>query len=96
METRKKKGFHDNRILWKNSSCVHGITMETSDGFIPIVAIFYSVFHPIEGTKIVHQFPENSISTGRSPTSIGDGGLFDFDTIKNYVIPKPPYSQDIQ
>ena len=63
--------------------------METSDGFIPIVAIFYSVFHPIEGTKIVHQFPENSISTGRSPTSIGDGGLFDFDTIKNYVIPKP-------
>ena len=47
----------------------------------PIVAIFYSVFHPIEGTKIVHQFPENSISTGRSPTSIGDGGLFDFDTI---------------
>ena len=89
METRKKKGFHDNRILWTNSSCVHGITMETSDGFIPIVAIFYSVFHPIEGTKIVHQFPENSISTGRSPTSIGDGGLFDFDTIKNYVIPKP-------
>ena len=62
--------------------------MDISDGFIPIVAIFYAVFHPIEGTKIVHQFPENSISTGGRGGDT-DEGIFDFDTIKNYVIPKP-------
>lgn len=60
--------------------------MDISDGFIPIVAIFYAVFHPIEGTKIVHQFPEDSISTAGNG---GEEGMFDFDTIKNYVIPKP-------
>lgn len=36
--------------------------MET-DGFIPIKAVFYAVFHPIEGTKVVHQVPENTILT---------------------------------
>lgn len=59
-----------------------------SDGFVPILAIFYAVFHPTEGTKILHQVPENSISTqtgGVSPTS----HFFNFDTVKNYVIPKP-------
>lgn len=51
-----------------------------NDGFVPITAIFYAVFHPTEGTKIVHQTPENSVSSG---------DLFDFDTVKNYIIPKP-------
>ncbi|KAK6464675.1 nitrogen permease regulator 2-domain-containing protein [Scheffersomyces coipomensis] len=109
--------------------------METSDGFIPIVSIFYAVFHPTEGTKIVHQVPEHSISSihRKSPKSytgnkdahnaLGNGinnqrndnddnkddddkdgqdddinhmtdedqsiSLFNFDTVKNYVIPKP-------
>lgn len=66
-----------------------------SDGFIPIVSIFYAVFHPTEGTKIVHQFPENLISTTSSIKNEDDDeeeettGLFNFDTVKNYVIPKP-------
>ncbi|KAI5958324.1 NPR2 [Candida theae] len=68
-----------------------------SDGFIPIVSIFYAVFHPTEGTKIVHQFPENLISTNASIANGGSEeddeelstGLFNFDTVKNYVIPKP-------
>ncbi|KAI5970365.1 NPR2 [Candida margitis] len=62
-----------------------------SDGFIPIVSIFYAVFHPTEGTKIVHQFPEDLISTTSTIDNDSDtsAGLFNFDTVKNYVIPKP-------
>ncbi|ODQ48792.1 hypothetical protein PICMEDRAFT_27163, partial [Pichia membranifaciens NRRL Y-2026] len=53
------------------------------DGFEPIIAMFYSVFHPTEGTKVIHQVPSGVIV----PPS--NEPLFDFDTIKNYVIPKP-------
>lgn len=69
-----------------------------SDGFVPIVSIFYAVFHPTEGTKIVHQFPENLISTSSTINNddnnyldddVTTAGLFNFDTVKNYVIPKP-------
>ncbi|EGW31550.1 uncharacterized protein SPAPADRAFT_56377 [Spathaspora passalidarum NRRL Y-27907] len=88
--------------------------MDVSDGFIPIVAVFYAVFHPTEGTKIIHQVPENSIvTTSHQRTKVvknvsrlsmdstnsdsrqrqededEDDGLFNFDTVKNYVIPKP-------
>ncbi|PSK37599.1 hypothetical protein C7M61_003305 [Candidozyma pseudohaemuli] len=57
-----------------------------SDGFVPILAIFYAVFHPTEGTKIVHQVPETAISLAANSTG---ASLFNFDTVKNYVIPKP-------
>lgn len=67
--------------------------MENSEGFIPIVAIFYAVFHPTEGTKIVHQVPEGSISTIKDIREADDkfptSSLFNFDTVKNYIIPKP-------
>lgn len=49
------------------------------DGFVPIHTIFYTLFHPTEGSKVRFQFPPNSLE---------NGGL-NFDTIKNYVIPKP-------
>ncbi|AET38538.1 nitrogen permease regulating protein NPR2 Ecym_3021 [Eremothecium cymbalariae DBVPG len=49
------------------------------DGFVPIHSIFYSLFHPTEGTKVRFQFP---------PDSLENSGI-SFDTIKNYVIPKP-------
>lgn len=55
-------------------------------GFIHILAIFYAVFHPEEGTKIVYQVPAGSVSTGLDDD---DEALFNFDTVKNYVIPKP-------
>lgn len=58
-----------------------------SDGFVPITAIFYAVFHPTEGTKVLNQVPEGSI--GNSSTSDSNGIIFNFDTIKNYIIPKP-------
>ncbi|CAN3364859.1 nitrogen permease regulator 2 [Diutina catenulata] len=54
-------------------------------GFIPIAAIFYAVFHPEEGTKIVYQVPSDAISTGSRDNA---ESLFNFDTVKNYVIPK--------
>lgn len=58
--------------------------MEENDGFIPISAIFYAVFHPTEGTKIVHQVPANSVTSKDD-----DSALFDFDAAKNFIIPKP-------
>lgn len=62
--------------------------MKTNDGFVPITAIFYAVFHPIQGTKIVHQVPEDAIG-GLSEIEAHKDILFNFDTVKNYVIPKP-------
>lgn len=62
--------------------------MIANDGFVPISAIFYAVFHPIQGTKIVHQVPEGSIGSASDPHQLPNV-LFNFDTVKNYIIPKP-------
>lgn len=51
-----------------------------NSGFEPIIAVFYAVFHPTEGTKIVHQVPDVILRDQPS--------LFDFDAVRNYVIPK--------
>ncbi|EJS44078.1 npr2p [Saccharomyces arboricola H-6] len=48
-------------------------------GFVPIHTIFYSVFHPTEGSKIKYEFPPNNLK---------NHGI-NFNTIKNYIIPKP-------
>ncbi|QID84479.1 Nitrogen permease regulator 2 [Saccharomyces pastorianus] len=48
-------------------------------GFVPIHTIFYSVFHPTEGSKIKYEFPPNNLKSH---------GI-NFNTIKNYIIPKP-------
>lgn len=73
--------------------------MDASDGFEPIIAMFYSVFHPTEGTKVIHQVPsgvivppsndDNKLNNNIPDSSALDHPIFDFDTIKNYVIPKP-------
>ena len=49
------------------------------EGFTPIHTVFYSVFHPTEGTKVCYEFPPGNLSNYN----------INFDTIKNYVIPKP-------
>lgn len=54
-----------------------------SDGFVPIRAIFYALFHPTEGTKVVHQVPEGIVGSGTQT-------VFNMDVIRNYIIPKPP------
>ena len=73
--------------------------MDDGDGFAPITAMFYSVFHPTEGTKVIHQVPsgaivpsindDNKINNSLPDSSSFEQPLFDFDIIKNYVIPKP-------
>lgn len=64
--------------------------MDSTEGFVPIVGIFYAVFHPTEGTKIVHQVPEGSIASFSNNADVDpDNVLFNFDTVKNYIIPKP-------
>ncbi|CEP63379.1 nitrogen permease regulating protein NPR2 LALA0_S08e01068g [Lachancea lanzarotensis] len=47
--------------------------------FAPATGVFYSVFHPTEGTKVKYEFP---------PGCLADSDI-NFSTIKNYVIPKP-------
>ncbi|SCU79583.1 LANO_0A06788g1_1 [Lachancea nothofagi CBS 11611] len=48
------------------------------DGFVLAHCVFYSVFHPTEGTKVRHEFPPGCL----------EASDIRFDTIKNYVIPK--------
>ncbi|QLL35086.1 hypothetical protein HG536_0H04620 [Torulaspora globosa] len=48
-------------------------------GFVPIHTIFYAVFHPTEGTKVRFEFPPGNLENHN----------INFDTIKNYIIPKP-------
>ncbi|CCH62048.1 hypothetical protein TBLA_0G01010 [Henningerozyma blattae CBS 6284] len=49
------------------------------EGFVPIHTVFYSIFHPTEGTKVRYEFPPGNLQTYN----------INFDTIKNYIIPKP-------
>lgn len=49
------------------------------EGFVPIHTIFYAVFHPTEGTKVRYEFPPGNLESHN----------INFDTIKNYIIPKP-------
>ena len=48
-------------------------------GFEPIHTIFYSNFHPTEGSKVCYQFPPNNLQNFN----------INFNSVKNYIIPKP-------
>ena len=48
-------------------------------GFVPIHTIFYTIFHPTEGSKVCYEFPPNNLQNSN----------IIFDSIKNYIIPKP-------
>lgn len=48
-------------------------------GFTPIHTIFYSNFHPTEGSKVGYQFPPNNLQNFS----------INFNSVKNYIIPKP-------
>ncbi|KAG5362455.1 Nitrogen permease regulator 2-like protein [Yarrowia sp. C11] len=58
-------------------------------GFAPILAIFYSTFHPTEGPRVEVQVPRNSIVPDTESLD-QPGALVAFNAVKNYVIPKPP------
>lgn len=73
--------------------------MSILEGFTPIIGIFFAVFHPHEGTKILHQVPEhvcnveNNVFGNVLYEDVNDKtvGLVDFNDIKNHVIPKPEF-----
>lgn len=48
-------------------------------GFEPIHTIFYTIFHPTEGSKVCYEFPPNNLQKSN----------INFGSIKNYIIPKP-------
>ncbi|KAJ1584815.1 hypothetical protein NDA11_007459 [Ustilago hordei] len=73
--------------------------------FLPrLIAVFYAVFHPTEGPKVIYQVPEGSITEDRTspptpiagappPPSSGTFGgepLFNFSALSEYLIPKAP------
>ncbi|KAJ1030922.1 hypothetical protein NDA18_002151 [Ustilago nuda] len=73
--------------------------------FLPrLIAVFYAVFHPTEGPKVIYQVPEGSIIEDRTspptpiagappPPSSGTFGgepLFNFSALSEYLIPKAP------
>ncbi|SMN22957.1 similar to Saccharomyces cerevisiae YEL062W NPR2 Subunit of the conserved Npr2/3 complex that mediates downregulation of TORC1 activity upon amino acid limitation [Maudiozyma saulgeensis] len=47
-------------------------------GFEPIHTVFYSNFHPTEGSKVCYQFPPNNLQNYN----------INFNSVKNYIIPK--------
>ncbi|ODQ66142.1 nitrogen permease regulator 2 [Nadsonia fulvescens var. elongata DSM 6958] len=63
--------------------------MTDFNGFATIEAIFYSSFHITEGSKVVHQVPSGSIVPEEGNLAALSHQLFDFNVIKNYIIPKP-------
>ncbi|UZJ51300.1 hypothetical protein CBS101457_000620 [Exobasidium rhododendri] len=74
--------------------------------FLPrIVSIFYSIFHPTEGAKIVYQVPEEVISTATAAsqpreasvyetdvdaTSNHQISFFNFNNVSEFIIPQAP------
>lgn len=61
-----------------------------ANGFCPIFSIFYAVFHPTEGSKVLCQVPSGSVVPPiNKDSSTLPAPYFQFDWVKNYVIPKP-------
>ncbi|KAK9451477.1 nitrogen permease regulator 2 [Limtongia smithiae] len=62
-------------------------------GFPQILSLFYTVFHPTQGIKVIHQVPPGSVirtSPQDDPSALA-APLFDFDEIHGYIIPPPPF-----
>ncbi|KAF2758607.1 nitrogen permease regulator 2 [Pseudovirgaria hyperparasitica] len=55
-----------------------------------IRSMFYARFHTAEGSKIVHEVPEGSITPSTSPSALRQP-LFDFSTVSDYIIPRQEF-----
>jgi hypothetical protein len=55
-----------------------------SPSFPRMLAIFFAIFHPTAGPSVIHQIPNNFVSTATEKTA----GKINFDSISEYVIPK--------
>ncbi|CAN6608550.1 nitrogen permease regulator 2 [Trichomonascus vanleenenianus] len=56
------------------------------------MGIFYSVFDPIKGSKVLSQIPQGAVvpvQGSEEETAAMSAPYFEFDWVKNYVIPKP-------
>lgn len=51
-------------------------------GFPLLLAMFYAEFHPTQGPKVCYEVPEGFTTPPLEP-------YLDFDTIQEFVIPKP-------
>ncbi|PWN37397.1 nitrogen permease regulator 2, partial [Meira miltonrushii] len=60
------------------------------DYFPPIVAIFYSIFHPTKGPTVIFQVPEGSIYSSSSKEQSTHAPLFDFRDLSEYIVPRAP------
>lgn len=60
--------------------------MASLNGFPPILGVFYAIFHPTQGSKVVCQIPDGLVI----PTATSEVAepLLPFDLLKNYLIPK--------
>ncbi|CDW97206.1 hypothetical protein [Sporisorium scitamineum] len=63
------------------------MAMPTSaEQFLPrLIAIFYAVFHPTEGPKVIYQ-----TQSTKGVGVLGGEPLFDFSALSEYLIPKAP------
>lgn len=65
-------------------------------GFLPrLEATFLSIFHPLDGPKVLFQMPEDAFyEKGQPlpllPTRQRQSLMLDFDALSDYVIPKAP------
>ncbi len=59
-------------------------------GFPPILAIFYTKFHPTEGPKVVFDVPEGSITRSKEGKAgkEDNASILDFDAISDFIIPR--------
>lgn len=72
--------------------------------FLPrILSLFFAIFHPTEGPKVLYQVPEGSVTKTEDPptdvkgkakatlrTAMHQERLFEFETLSDYLIPKAP------
>lgn len=74
------------------SDAAHGSREQFDEAFLPrIVSIFFAIFHPTEGPKVLYQVPEGTIGVDEGGGGDeGPAGLFDFKHLSDYIIPKAP------
>lgn len=87
----------DASLTSDGSSWQQGVSGAVLDEqFLPrLVSIFFALFHPTEGPKVVYQVPEGSVVPEVEATPAAGGvvrprPLFDFAGLSEYIIPKEP------
>lgn len=69
--------------------------MDTAEGLLPhLEAVFFAIFHPVVGPKVVFQVPEHTFADHRAGGADAETpqppALLEFSAVSDYVIPKAP------